>query len=143
MAEHRMHCGVPNVYWNGTTIGTVTNKQGEFSIATTTESSDLIFSFVGFEVDSSWFEGDLLMVGMREVTLDVVEVTSREKSTSLSLLDPIKTELITESELLKAACCNLSESFETNPSVDVSFTDAVTGTRPDNHAGPGRTLFTD
>ncbi|OQX97263.1 MAG: hypothetical protein B6I20_12985 [Bacteroidetes bacterium 4572_117] len=30
---------------------------------------------------------------------------------------------------LQAACCNLSESFETNPSVDVSFTDAVTGTR--------------
>jgi outer membrane receptor for ferrienterochelin and colicin len=32
-------------------------------------------------------------------------------------------------ELLKAACCNLSESFETNPSIDVSFTDAVTGTK--------------
>ena len=30
---------------------------------------------------------------------------------------------------MKAACCNLSESFETNPSVDVSFADAVTGTR--------------
>jgi outer membrane receptor protein involved in Fe transport len=36
---------------------------------------------------------------------------------------------MTEKELFKAACCNLSESFETNPSVDVSFTDAVTGTR--------------
>jgi outer membrane receptor for ferrienterochelin and colicin len=36
---------------------------------------------------------------------------------------------MTEKELFKAACCNLSESFETNPSVDVAFTDAVTGTR--------------
>jgi len=32
-------------------------------------------------------------------------------------------------ELQKAACCSLSESFETNPSIDVAFTDAVTGTR--------------
>jgi outer membrane receptor protein involved in Fe transport len=34
-----------------------------------------------------------------------------------------------EKELTKAACCNLSESFETNPSVDAGMTDAVTGTR--------------
>ena len=32
-------------------------------------------------------------------------------------------------ELLKAACCNLAESFETNPSIDVNFSDALTGTR--------------
>ena len=32
-------------------------------------------------------------------------------------------------ELQKAACCNLSESFETSPSIDVSFSDALTGTR--------------
>ncbi|MEY3873607.1 MAG: hypothetical protein RL363_328, partial [Bacteroidota bacterium] len=35
----------------------------------------------------------------------------------------------TGGELLKAACCNLSESFETNPSVDVSYNDAVTGSK--------------
>lgn len=32
-------------------------------------------------------------------------------------------------ELLKAACCNLAESFETNPSIDVNFSDAVTGNK--------------
>jgi len=36
---------------------------------------------------------------------------------------------VTNDELLKAACCNLSESFETNPSIDVNFADALTGTR--------------
>jgi outer membrane receptor for ferrienterochelin and colicin len=36
---------------------------------------------------------------------------------------------MTGTELLKAACCNLSESFETNPSVDVSYNDAVTGSK--------------
>ena len=34
-----------------------------------------------------------------------------------------------ERELLKAACCNLSESFETNVTVDAEYTDAVIGTR--------------
>lgn len=63
------------------------------------------------------------------VDLDEVEIRYRKKSTTISTIDPMKTEVMGESELLKAACCNLSESFETNPSVDVSFTDAVTGTR--------------
>lgn len=37
------------------------------------------------------------------------------------------TELITSGELLRAACCNLGESFTTNPSVDVNYSDAATG----------------
>ena len=41
----------------------------------------------------------------------------------------LNTEKITTKELHRAACCNLSESFETNPSVDVSFSDAVTGAK--------------
>ena len=63
------------------------------------------------------------------IELEEVQIRHRKKSTTISTLDPLKTETMGESELLKAACCNLSESFETNPSVDVSFTDAVTGTR--------------
>lgn len=39
------------------------------------------------------------------------------------------TELITSAELSRAACCNLGESFSTNPSVDVNYTDAATGAR--------------
>ncbi|MCB0410637.1 MAG: TonB-dependent receptor plug domain-containing protein, partial [Flavobacteriales bacterium] len=38
-------------------------------------------------------------------------------------------ETMNEKSLMKAACCNLSESFETNPSVDVSFSDAVSGAK--------------
>ena len=39
------------------------------------------------------------------------------------------TEIITAKELLRAACCNLGESFTTNPSVDVSYADAATGAK--------------
>ncbi|PUZ27296.1 TonB-dependent receptor [Chitinophaga costaii] len=61
--------------------------------------------------------------------LKEVTVSSRTHSAYISGLNPIRTEIMTDKELLKAACCNLSESFETNPSVDVSYNDAVTGSK--------------
>lgn len=39
------------------------------------------------------------------------------------------TELIGAAQLVRAACCNLGESFTTNPSVDVSYSDAATGAK--------------
>lgn len=39
------------------------------------------------------------------------------------------TDLIGQAQLVRAACCNLGESFTTNPSVDVSYSDAATGAR--------------
>ena len=39
------------------------------------------------------------------------------------------TEIIGQRQLIRAACCNLGESFTTNPSVDVSYSDAATGAR--------------
>jgi outer membrane receptor for ferrienterochelin and colicin len=38
-------------------------------------------------------------------------------------------DLINGAELVRAACCNLGESFTTNPSVDVSYSDAATGAK--------------
>ncbi len=42
---------------------------------------------------------------------------------------PVKTEHISAKDIKKAACCSLAESFEKNPSVEVSFADAATGAR--------------
>lgn len=38
-------------------------------------------------------------------------------------------EIMSGTELKRAACCNLGESFTTNPSVDVNYNDAATGAR--------------
>ncbi|MEL6392967.1 MAG: TonB-dependent receptor, partial [Bacteroidota bacterium] len=46
-----------------------------------------------------------------------------------STLETRNVESITTTELRAAACCNLGESFETNPSVDVSYADPLTGSR--------------
>jgi outer membrane receptor for ferrienterochelin and colicin len=61
--------------------------------------------------------------------LKEVVITNKTPGLFVSRLDPIYTQNITSTELRKAACCNLSESFETNASVDVSYSDAVTGAK--------------
>ncbi len=62
-------------------------------------------------------------------TLEEVRVTKLASATALNRKDAGLTFNIGTKELLKAACCNLSESFETNATVDVSFSNAVTGTK--------------
>ena len=39
------------------------------------------------------------------------------------------TYLLGHEQLIRAACCNLGEFFTTNPSVDVSYSDAATGSK--------------
>lgn len=120
-----------NVYWLGTTEGTVTGNDGKFKIQNSGESNRLVISYVGYQTDTIKVANNNHIEVHLHSTLDLdeVEVAHRVKTSEISYLNPLKTEKIGEDELLKAACCNLSESFETNPSVDVTFTDAVTGTR--------------
>ncbi len=120
-----------NIYWLGTNIGGSSDIDGLFEIEESAKSKTLIISFTGFVNDTILIKNQSFVevVLQSSVELNEVEVAARVKSTSINFMDPIKVETIGEEELCKAACCNLSESFETNPSVDASFTDAVTGTR--------------
>lgn len=61
--------------------------------------------------------------------LNEVKVESNQKGIQKSLKKVSNVTVVTSKELLKAACCNLAESFETNPSIDVNFSDALTGTK--------------
>ena len=61
--------------------------------------------------------------------LKEIKITKKRKGIQKSFTVTGNTSIITSKELLKAACCNLAESFETNPSIDVNFTDALTGTK--------------
>ena len=62
-------------------------------------------------------------------TLKTVKIENNRKSLKKSYSATANTTVMTSKELLKAACCNLAESFETNPSIDVNFSDALTGTK--------------
>jgi len=59
--------------------------------------------------------------------LDEVVVSAQGRGLKSSVAT--NTSLISARELTRAACCNLGESFTTNPSVDVSYSDAATGAR--------------
>lgn len=62
-------------------------------------------------------------------TLQEVNLKANERSLKQLKKPAANTYVMTKKELLKAACCNLAESFDTNPVIDVAFADALTGAR--------------
>ena len=114
----------------GTGIGTKTDKTGKFQLLVPDSLRMLIVSYIGYLPDTTFLEKgeQVLSITLRtHHTLKEIVIRDKRKTTELSLIGPMLIEKISGQELLKAACCNLSESFETTPSVDVAFTDAVTG----------------
>ncbi len=120
-----------NVYWKSSLKGTTTNENGKFELPFQTSDSTLIISYVGYQSDTIKIsQPDKLTVVLKNSRdLNSVEIVHHEKSQELSFMNPLHTIVLDEEELFKAACCNLSESFETNASVDASFTDAISGTK--------------
>jgi len=119
------------VYWLGQGEAATTDSFGVFRLEDRRSEFPLVVSLIGFKADTLRLTGtDSVSVVLRQKsTLKTFEVTGKQASSFISSINPIKTEVLTEKELFKAACCNLSESFETNNSVDVATTDAVTGTK--------------
>jgi len=120
-----------SVVWQGTKHGTYTDSSGVFMITPHTAIQRLIVSYAGYKSDTIAIQPaeELKIILASNQQLSEVKLSARQRSTYLSSVSPIRTQIMTERELFKAACCNLSESFETNPSVDVSYNDAVTGSK--------------
>ncbi len=117
------------VYWARTTQGTVTDADGRYSIEPSAESNLLVATYVGFAADTAEVVGSQANFDLQSESLEQVDVLGRRSGASISRMDPLNTTNITSDELCKAPCCNLGESFETNASVDVSYTDATTGAK--------------
>ena len=122
-----------NIYWLGTTIGTVSDENGKFEIKKLSKTNNkLVISYIGYQTDTIEIKANQNEI---EIFLSVnnqlksIEILERRQTSFISKIEPIQTQLIMGEELMKAACCNLSESFETNASVDVAYSDAVTGAK--------------
>ncbi len=111
--------------------GTVSSSTGYFSIESQHSSPKLTFSFIGFKTDTlTYTTMDTLRVVLQEGNiLDDVEIVFEKGDYYLSKVDPINAHTMGQGELRKAACCSLAESFETNPSIDANYADAITGTK--------------
>ena len=122
-----------SIYWMNTQTGTVSDQEGKFELPFLGSGKKLIFSYIGHQSDT-------LIVSKRKnlahyltanssEALDEIIITQKRKAIQKSYLEAQNIYNVNSAELLKAACCNLSESFETNPSIDVNFSDALTGTK--------------
>lgn len=120
-----------SVMWLGTNNGVITDSNGVFKLSADHPVQQLVISYTGYKSDTvaanPVHETRVIMASGGN--LKEVKITTRQKASYVSLLNPIRTQVMTDKELFKAACCNLSESFETNPSIDVSYNDAVTGSK--------------
>jgi len=120
-----------NVYWLNNSIGATTNEKGWFTIPYKKSYKKLVVSYVGYKTDTlniSDLEPIHHFITL-ENELEEVTLKSKKKATQRSFIQTKNVFTVNSAELLKAACCNLAESFETNPSIDVNFSDALTGTR--------------
>ncbi|MBS1645127.1 MAG: TonB-dependent receptor [Bacteroidetes bacterium] len=108
----------------------ITDSLGAFILATLMPDQ-LIINHFGFNTDTVSVQNtEALHILLQESAAQKVSgvvVRGRNESTHISSLSTVNTLNIGSKELKKAACCNLSESFETSPSVDVTYSDAVTG----------------
>ena len=125
---------IPGVtlFWSNTSVATTTDARGVFKLPISPTSNKLIVSLVGYQNDTLTIKDTTKFITIKlksGVDLNEVEVVYETTGSEFSYLNPIKVETLNERALMKAACCNLSESFETNPSVDVNFADAVSGAK--------------
>jgi hypothetical protein len=116
-----------NVYWEGSNSGTITIKDGYFSLDHKAENKVLVVSHFGYKSVklSNGFDNPVvvLLIPGDDNILNEVIVSQKRKALQRAVFTPQNISTIGSAELLKAACCNLSESFETNPSIDVNYAD--------------------
>jgi outer membrane receptor for ferrienterochelin and colicins len=115
--------------------GTKSDENGQFEFILPKKLPDtIVVSALGYLSDTIIVDKkdrfiSLEIILYSDELLDEVVVAIKKETHSISRLKTLQIEQISSGELRKAACCNLSESFETNASVDVNITDAVSGAK--------------
>ena len=121
-----------NIYWlEDDGVNTRSDASGVFKINHESGFKHLVVSYAGHQPDTLTIINphEVVVVTAKNNVLAEVTVSARRSSNYIAALSPTRLEVLTGQELFKAACCDLSESFETNASVDVVSSDAVTGSK--------------
>lgn len=122
-----------NIVWVNGNVGAITDVNGHFEIALPSGNERrLVTSFIGYQNDTTQVTNlnkPLEIVLLEGMELSEVSVVSRKMGTVKMRNSILNGDMMSAEELCRAACCNLGESFTTNPSVDVSYSDAATGAK--------------
>jgi len=121
-----------SIYWLDSSVGVVSDENGFYSIPFQESKNKLVFKMLGFNDDLieiiTLKKYNHVMIESSS-KLDEVIISKRQKTIQKSYFKTQNITNVSSDELLKAACCNISESFETNPSIDVNYSNAVTGVK--------------
>ena len=125
-----------NVFLLDKSKGDISDLTGDFLIENIGNAKEYIVSYVGYMNDTLKINNEYSKIILnKNSNLDEINISFKEKTSSVSLLSSTNLLKISSEELLKAACCNLAESFETTPSIDVNFSDAISGRKQINMLG--------
>jgi len=120
------------VHWLESNTGTSTNDNGFFKLERKPGDHHLIISYTGFSKDTFVVDSEksFEVFTLREgVILQTVDVQTNRNTNVFSRLEPHNVEKLEKGEFRKAACCSLAESFQTSNAVDISYTNAATGSK--------------
>jgi len=116
--------------WHNSVVGTTTDVNGYYSLEKVKTTNILVVRYASYNNDTITVKKDQIELNIilsSSHTLETVNVVAREGS--FISIQPIFTQVITTEGLRRAACCNLSESFESTIAVDVEYADAVSGAK--------------
>lgn len=124
-----------NVFWLGTRLGTATGNDGRFSLKRPAGKGEhrLVVAFVGYKQDTLLIRNDQdsveIVLQVSNQMLETVEVKDRNTGTAYSMMNSSNTQVISSEGIQRLACCSLADCFVNNATVDVGFTDAVSGAK--------------
>ncbi len=123
---------IPDAYVSvvGSKKGAFTDSDGKFTLQDSiSSSSKLSVEFAGYNSDTILIRDKRdFKFDLKPISLDAVTVSAKNGLLNMRTTT-LQVQSIGTAELFRAACCNLSESFQTNASVDVSYSDAATGAK--------------
>ncbi len=123
---------IPDAYVSvlGSKKGAFTDSEGKFLLEDEISSnSKLVVEFAGYNSDTIKIGNQIdFQINLKPISLETVTIQAKNGLTNMRTTT-LQVQSIGAGELFRAACCNLSESFQTNASVDVSYSDAATGAK--------------
>lgn len=129
-AETKESIPFANIKVESESIYLKTDSAGYFNLHDTLLNQSIIISAYGYKQDTFLVQNvDQTFLLQNATNLETVNVSSKRQTSNILFASSIQIENIDEKELYKAACCNLAESFETNPSIDASFSDGASGSK--------------